>query len=73
MSPTTWTERSAAAGAFQEGRVTGSGESDYYVDFLFEGTSFVGSVPAVYVERSAPAATYTERSAPSPAWTERSA
>lgn len=69
--PTTWAKRVATAGGFQEGRSSGSGVGDYFIDVLFEGTGFMGIVPTPMTERSAPATATTERSSVFTPWTER--
>ena len=69
--PTSWTEKTATAGAFTEGRAEGDGIDDYFIDILFEGTEIFGLVPASYTERVATVAIGTERTAVSTSWTER--
>lgn len=71
--PTSWAERTAVDGGFQEGRAYGDGTDDYFIDVLFEGTGFFAVPPWSGTERSAPSTSSTERTAPAPSWTERTA
>lgn len=69
MSPTSWTELSQTGAGWQEGEPHDDAE-DFYIDFLFEGTTFFAVLAAPYVESSVAAASYTEASVSAPIWTE---
>lgn len=70
MTPTSWTELTSPAPAWQEGIPTlGVPEDDFFIDFLFEGTLFFNPA-STYVEFTAPATVHTELTAPAASWTE---
>lgn len=70
MSPTAWTEVSAPANGWTEGKPENDGTDDFFIDFLFEGTGFFNNVVS-WTERTAAAVSYTEKTAPAVTWTEK--
>ena len=68
---TTWTEKSAPGGGFQEGTNPTQGVGDFFIDPFWEGTGFFTVPPWAGTERTCALTAYSEKSVSATAWTER--
>lgn len=74
MPATTWTKLTTPAGGFQESRVDPflDASTDYFIDFLFEGTAFSDPGASTWTEASMSATSFTEQTVGATTWTESS-